>query len=136
SKAVNLFYCTNILISDSIFHNNVESFFGFDHNLNYLLIYLVHGATFVLPLFMGLIIGFIAPFNSHKTFAIVLTILLGIGFIVTDFISIIRQYKWENNIEILVPFLVVGTILSLLHLNASLFLSRKIRKDIQKKKGE
>ena len=110
-------------------------FYVFGHNGDNSM-YVFHAITYSLPIIIGLLVGFIAPFVTHKTFAVVVTTILGIGFIVTDIIVLIRFYTADTTGKILIAFVIGGTILSLLHLNASLFLSRKIRKDVRKRKGE
>jgi len=98
--------------------------------------YLVAGLTYAIPLVYGLIIGFLTPLQSHKIITIILTVILGAGYITYSSCLIIFFYDVINGGTIVVLFGVFGTILCFIHFYVIIFLSRKIREYYHKKKKE
>ena len=110
-------------------------FLGGWHNDLDLGSYLFTGSIYILPIIIGLIIGFIAPFSSHKTYLIVITTILGFGFIIFDVFLLLRFYNAMNAGRQLVVFVVLGTIISLLFYYGCWFLSKRIRERYRKRRG-
>ncbi|MHA1435878.1 MAG: hypothetical protein ACTSO7_18725 [Candidatus Heimdallarchaeota archaeon] len=95
--------------------------------------YLSLGTLYLIPLVLGLIIGFIAPITSHKIYAIVIATIIGIGFLIFDIDLLVYVYNYTNEGNNMMLFVVFGTILSIMHFFAFLFLCRKIRENYRKK---